>query len=172
MESFVEQMRLNVAWGSVRSSTVERAPDLVSKLRKGVAAIDLAAFNMCHLNEFSDLLEAGTRRVMRHMPSGERHWGTARKVVNLFLRNATYNFLLRGEFNLARLESQLEIPLDSYSTKALRKRTLDRRLPPWLGMKRLTREDSKQYQDRAGELARLENTARVHLDIFYFLERD
>src|SRR6266446_874823 len=39
-------------------------------------------------------------------------WGAARKALNLFLRACFYNRYLSVEFNLDRLETWLEIPLD------------------------------------------------------------
>ena len=42
-----------------------------------------------------------------------RHWGAARKAVNLFLRDALCNRYLAEEFNLKKAEAWMEIPLDS-----------------------------------------------------------
>ena len=40
-------------------------------------------------------------------------WGAARKFLNLYLREITYNFFLREKYHLQRIEHLLELPLDS-----------------------------------------------------------
>ena len=49
-------------------------------------------------------------------------WGAARKFLNLYLREITYNFFVRQKNRLERIEHLLEVPLDSNVAKALRKK--------------------------------------------------
>ena len=106
------------------------------------------------------------------MPPGARHWGVARKVLNIFLRGATYNWLLRDKYKLDRIEPVLELPLDSLTAKGLKSRSPKRSLLQWHGVKHLKSEDSATFQNRAGEIAAEWQTERVHLDIVFWVERD
>lgn len=105
------------------------------------------------------------------MPSGIRHWGVARKVLNIFLRGATYNCYLRHAYSLGRLEDMLELPLDSLTVQGLKARSPQRSLPCWHGVKHLTKGESDRFQDRASQIAKEHEVSRVHLDIFLWLER-
>ena len=86
--------------------------------------------------------------------------------MNLFFRDALYNFYLRQAYHLAKFERDLEIPLDSYVGKALR--LADRRLRPWQTVKGLTLEDSAKFQEVASHIADRKGTYRVHLDVVYW----
>jgi hypothetical protein len=90
-------------------------------------------------------------------------WGPSRKATNLFLRDATYNFMLRTHFGLDKFEAELELPLDGVVMKVLR--VLDTSLPPPPSVKALTPCVSKKYQASAVKLAEKECIDRVHLDI-------
>ncbi len=104
------------------------------------------------------------------MPRGARHWGVARKCLNLFFRDAIYNFYLRKEYKLAKFEKFLEIPLDSYVGHALHRQARDERrdVPPWRTVKGLTPEASAKFQAFASEIARRKRTKRLHLDVAYW----
>jgi hypothetical protein len=100
------------------------------------------------------------------MPRYAPYWGTARKSLNLFFRDALYNFYLRKECGLEKFEKYMEIPLDSFVGKELREE--DRGLPRWDAVIRLTPEVSAQFQGVASRVAKREGTARVHLDVLYW----
>lgn len=172
-DELITQMHRWVAYTSVGPSTVrgQRSPGLVANLRQKLAEIDLAKFAGCSPPDFPDLLDAQTASVKRHMPSGIRHWGIARKVLNIFLRGATYNCYLRHAYNLGGLEDMLELPLDSLTVQGLKARSPQRSLPRWHGVRHLTKGASDRFQDRASEIAREHEVSRVHLDIFLWLER-
>jgi len=113
-------------------------------------------------------LDAATARLQRALPTGARGWGTARKVLNIFLRDAAYNDFLRGRFALHRSEALLEIPLDSITAKQLRKTAKSHKLPRWPGVSRLTPETSALYQDAARRVAKHRGIERVHLDVYWW----
>ena len=46
-------------------------------------------------SDYVAYLNDQTKRFMTEMPKGGRHWGMARKCLNLFFRDALYNFYLR-----------------------------------------------------------------------------
>jgi hypothetical protein len=90
--------------------------------------VDLAAISK-NPQKFNQTLDALTEDLRRAMPHDARHWGVARKCLNLFFRDALYNFYLRRAYDVEKVERYLEIPLDSYVGRALRRE--DGRLPQW-----------------------------------------
>jgi hypothetical protein len=100
-------------------------------------------------------------------PCGENEeWGAARKTLNLFLRDVLYNRYLCQHFQFQAIEDWLEVPLDSYVAKGLRK--CAPKLPSWAGLVRLTHEDSDRYQDKAASMASDCGFAPVHLDVLFW----
>src|SRR6266852_8429109 len=75
--------------------------------------IDLAAISKKTPSQFPQMLDHLTEKLRQRMPRGDRHWGVARKCLNLFFRDALYSFYLRKKYGLAKFEKYLEIPLDS-----------------------------------------------------------
>jgi hypothetical protein len=90
-------------------------------------------------------------------------WGPSRKALSLFLRDATYNFLLRENFKLDLIEAELEVPLDGLVMKGLH--TKDRSLPTPPSVKSLNAKTSSLYQASAAKIAAAQGISRVHLDI-------
>lgn len=176
MNGFLDQMRKHVAYVSVGPSTVrgQRTPGLVTSLRELLADVDLAQLATCGSTDFPNFLDGETERIERRMLAAARYWGIARKVLNIFLRAATYNHFLRDQFSLDRVESCLELPMDSLTANGLKARSqkhLLGRLPRWKGVRHLTPAANHQFQERATRIAELEKTLRVHLDIYLWLER-
>ncbi len=105
-------------------------------------------------------------------------WGTARKCLNIFLRNATYNYYTRRRYGLEAIEPLLEVPLDKNVERGIRRdvRRLKPPLPPLpkfeneaFSIIKLTPEQHENYQNAADWIAREEyHTHRVHLDLLYF----
>jgi len=127
--------------------------------------------------EFRQWLNRRTRGVLCALKgkARERPWGLARKVVNLFLRDCLYNHYLRHKYRLARMETWLEVPLDSVVARELRKLAKETGwgpLPMWPGLKGrkdrkgLTPEVNARFQDFASWYARKKVgvSARVFLD--------
>jgi hypothetical protein len=77
-------------------------------------------------------------------------WGAARKFLNLYLREITYNFF------------------DSNVAKALRQEKEGARLPRWRGVIHLKPDASAQYQSVAAAVAARKRTCRAHLDLLYW----
>jgi hypothetical protein len=112
-----------------------------------------------------------TERLLSGIPKSARHWGVARKSLNIFLRGATYNWHLRSEYRLSRVESWLELPLDSLTAKRLKEDSLKHPLPRWKGVKYLSHADSDLFQARAHEIAKAKKIPRIHLDVFFWVNR-
>ena len=103
------------------------------------------------------------------LPPANRPWGTARKALNLFMRDALHDKYLAREYGLDKLESWLEIPLDRVVAKGLRLPSDRGRLPVWPGLKHLQPAVSVLYQAKAKEVAVRMGIARVHLDMYLWL---
>jgi len=91
-----------------------------------------------------------------------------RKFLNIYLRNVTYNHYLRRAYSLHRIERLLELPMDSFAAKQLRRRRDGRALPRWKGVIHLTPEASMAYQAVADQIAKRELIHRVHLDVLFW----
>jgi hypothetical protein len=123
-------------------------------------------------------------------PPGRVRWGTARKCVNLVLRSITYNAWIweaynvkPREFSVAGPMSGLELPLDSYVAKGIRKDCtekhlaigFDRKRYPSFSIIRLDKRiESPYYQEKAAAIAAAKRCCRIHLDVRYWrnLEED
>ena len=98
--------------------------------------LDLAAISKTLPDRFPHLLDHRTER-LRECIGGEKPWGAARKCLNLFFRDALYSHYLRKHYGLAKFERYLEIPLDSYVGKRLKREPEGADLPAWKNVKGL-----------------------------------
>src|SRR3974390_66210 len=87
------------------------------KVRKFLDRLHIASFNKPA--GFARSLDRATRRLAKRLP--KRRWGAARKFLNLYLRRITYNFHLRRAYNLSRIEPLLELPMDKYAVRGLKR---------------------------------------------------
>jgi hypothetical protein len=106
--------------------------------------------------------------VRRKLPVGAQHWGTARKCLNIYLRDVLYNRFLCEHFRLSKLEKLLEIPLDSEVARGLRAEPEGAMLPKWRTIKGLDRATIALYQKSAVAVAKRVGTDAVHLDVVYW----
>lgn len=107
---------------------------------------------------------------MRSFPRPARHWGLARKGLNIFLRECLYTVYLRDAYCLGVAESYLEVPLDSLTGNALYQ-VSGRTLPRWRTVRGLERNVSDAFQQVASRLGRERGIARVHLDAVWWGQR-
>jgi hypothetical protein len=136
----------------------------IEHIRTFLDRLDLRRFN--NPANFSRALDRETKSLAELLP--KNRWGAARKFLNLYLRNATYNHYLRRAYRLDRVEHLLELPMDSYAAKHLQKNSERRELPSWKGVINLTREANAAYQAFASKVAAGESIHRVHLDVLYW----
>lgn len=103
-------------------------------------------------------------------------WGLARKLLNIYIRDCVYSRMLCAHYRLEAIEPFLEVPLDSFTGKALnaeaKARGQTHRLPDWQSIKGLEREESDRFQAFASELAEERGHARVHLDVLMWGARE
>lgn len=141
---------------------------VVGAARSYLRRLDLSAFGTRDETMFRRALDRCTRRLVKHLPPPARHWGLARKLLNIYLRDCLYCTYLSASFKLERAERLLEVPLDSITARGLKRAAGRAALPVWPGVKHLSPEVSAGFQSFAAELARREGFARVHLDAVYW----
>src|SRR3972149_9400867 len=117
---------------------------------------------------FSEWLDLQTTQLVAAFPEPARHWGTARKVLNIFLRDAVYNCFIRQTFQLDQLSKRLEVPVDHDVAAFLRNESSidgQKRLPRWISIKSLNPEQNKEYQHAAKVIAEREGIDPVDVDV-------
>lgn len=135
--------------------------------RAHLRVLDLTPFGTSHADRFATALNHGTERLRGALPPRARHWGVARKLLNIYLRDCLYTTYL-SRFALSDAEPFLELPLDSVTAHHLKKAIGRGGLPPWPGVKRLTPELNALFQDAALQVAESKGIARVHLDALWW----
>jgi len=132
--------------------------------------LDLSGIPKSAQGEYTDWLDKQTESLLDRLPIKNRPWGAARKAINLFLRDVLYNQYLNDHFEFRKLESWLEIPLDSAVAKGLKHRAGRGGLPQWPGLKALNSMVSDKFQAFAAQQAKRCGLERVHLDVYLWIE--
>ncbi len=166
---FVLSLQRRTAEVAIGPSTLRNqgAPGVVQAARDALLREELARFVVASQEDFARELNLATVRLQRKLPRPAQ-WGTARKALNIFLRDVLYNTYLAREFGFRRIERWLELPLDSYTVKALRRERIADDLPRWPGVGKVTPATYALYQAAAEEAAQKRQIARVHLDILWW----
>lgn len=140
-------IQAKVAISSIPASALrgQRAPGLTKTVRRFFERLPLAQFGVANGKVFASRLDDVTLRLLKMFPRHARHWGVARKTVNLFLRDAYYNQFLALKYQLSRTAAFYELPLDSYTARALRVFDDEWDLPKWNGLGRLSPDGSRVY---------------------------
>lgn len=175
-QELIKNIEWRISQTSVGPSTVRNqgSKGVVKNCRKYLSDIKSEEFfNSLRNKEFSDFLNFHTERLITDLPTNAQRWGIARKVLNIYFRGLIYNKFICDHYgsdlnNLKRSDilSQMEVPLDSYSAKELRKKFPD--LPKWTTIKELTPEKSELFQLKAKEYGKEEEIAPVHLDLIFW----
>lgn len=143
---------------------------VLAKGRPLLSRLDLRRFSTRNERRFRTELDRVTRRLLQAFPRKARHWGLARKGLNIFLRDCLYTVYLRDAYSLELAERFYEVPLDSLTGTALCEAS-GRTLPRWSTVRSLQPEVSERYQEVAATLARHIGVARVHLDAVWWGQR-
>jgi hypothetical protein len=178
MDSWLDLLRARLASAAIGASTARRMlpQGTIPQVRTFLATkVDLEGLTPSEYPQTLDDLTAGLRR---RFPTGSRHWGPARKFLNIFSRDAAYNMYISPAYRLGRLIPKLEVPLDSEVAKGLKRDARElglRRTKAWPGVKNLKREDSDTLQEIATQIAasgKYGATERVHLDVVYWRAKE
>ena len=170
---FIAAMQRRTASIAVGASTVRGiAPaGTVARARAHLADLDLTIFHQPTERRFRAVLDRETLKLQHTLPRGGRYWGLARKLLNIFLRDAFYNKYLAQQYTLNSVESWLEVPLDSHVGNRLRSECPDYALPRWKTIKALTPELSAEFQSAARVIAPDREIAPVHLDLYFWRDQ-
>lgn len=151
------------------STTRGQGPGVMSAGRQFLAQLPLSQFSA---SCFEQCLDDATKQLCTSFPEAGQSWGLARKILNIFLRDALYTTYLADTFNLKEVEAKLEVPLDRITARQLCQDAGRGVLPRWRGVRHLTPRESASYQESAANLAASKGIARVHLDTYFWGQRD
>ncbi len=114
-DTFIEAIQRRTARVAVGSSAARNqgAPGLVSAAREFFATLPLENFGVSNPAIFRQRLDRATGNLFGALPREAQSWGLARKLLNIFLRDALYTAYLRTRFGLDAAEELYELPLDS-----------------------------------------------------------
>lgn len=169
-KEIVLQMQCFIAETCIGASSLrgQGASGLIRESRNFFKELDLSSIPT-EQSQFTKWLDRKTERLRGKYSANAQNFGAARKALNLFLRDVSYNVILNRAFGLNPVLSLLEVPVDSFTAKHLKKH--DPTLPAkWSGLKRVTKEHHKEYQYAASMIAKKWKVNRVDLDIFFFRE--
>lgn len=163
-------LRRRTASAAIGASTIRgMGPKGTAKrARAFLAGLNLNRFRVDSKREFARVLDRATDSFLAALPRKAKHWGLARKLLNIFLRDAAYNRYLSQRYALWRVERWMEVPLDSHVGKQLRSSAEGRHLPRWKTVIGLASEESTEFQRVATMVARRKGVTRVDLDVYYW----
>ena len=166
---FLALIQAHLARVSIGPSTVRgQGPGVAKAGREFLSSLDLTQFQGLSETGFRTQLESTTLSLRTAMPKKTRSWGMARKMLNIFLRDALYSSQLSNAYELHKIELFLELPLDAVTSGYLRTSAGRGVLPRWLGVKHLVEGVSREYQEQASKAASELEIARVHLDAYWW----
>ena len=174
---FLKQLQRFTAYSMITASAVRNsgARGVLHIAQDFCAELPLRGLGRLNRTRYESWLDKTTDQLHRRLPDGVG-WGTARKVLNIFIRSAVYTAPLASEYDLSPLLAHLEVPLDSKVAGALKKATKptspkDTSLPRWKSIKSLTPDISHLYQLAATKDARRKQVHRADLDVYYWPTR-
>ena len=170
-KDFITTLQRKVAFTAVGPSALRgQGKGVLRASQNFLAQMSLVRVPKSSAKRFQLWLDRQTELLLDNLPIKNRPWGAARKAINLFLRDALYNQYLSKQFKLQSIESWLEVPLDSVVAKGLKLNSNRGELPRWPGLKNLEPNVSEGFQVFASEQANLKGIARVHLDMYLWLD--
>jgi hypothetical protein len=165
-------LQARAARGALGASTMRSAGARGTVLagRAFLCEVDLRAFRTSSPTRFRAELDHVTEGLQRAFPRQARHWGLARKGLNIFLRECLSNVYLRDANSLQMAEPLYEVPLDSITGQKLYQ-LAGGALPRWGTVRDLTPDLSDAFQALAARIAEGRGIARVHLDAIWWGQR-
>lgn len=170
MKPNIEQVQRYVATVAIGPTTLRKMRGTKGKLDKARRFLAEINLGMLSHQNFSSLLDKHTNSLAEIFVYNEveKNWGAARKVVNIFFRDATYNVWLRTQYALEKIEPSLECPLDKFSMTAIKREAELQLTVP--AVSQLSPADSAKFQCAALKIAAKLNQHRVHIDLAFWLE--
>ncbi|MBI2575207.1 hypothetical protein HYV82_04970 [Candidatus Woesearchaeota archaeon] len=138
----------------VGASTVRGQPKrTVDEARKYLKSIKLEEFSTSgDESQFKVLLDNHTGLLKEKFPS--KSWGMSRKVLNIFLFQASHDILLNRHYALDGIIPYLELPLDNPNAQRLVKFAKSKNVElEWKNIRSLKPETNEQFQEVAKRCA-------------------
>lgn len=169
-QQFVKQLRMRTAELAVGPSTVRGVGNkgVVRAARSALKGVRLSRFAVSSRSAFLAALDRETELVRLSLPRGARHWGIARKVLNIYLRSVVFNRHLCAAYYLARVERWLELPLDEHVANGIASVAAAGSLPRWQTIKGLSPEVSALYQSAARKAGKARGVPPIHLEYLWW----
>lgn len=165
----LDDIQRYIANVSIGASTVRGNPKgTAAAARKHLLEIKLSRIPVKDEKRFKAWLNKETLSLKSALPKEAKHWGSARKYLNIFLRNVVYNRFLYDAYNLSGIESWLEVPLDKHIASSLYNESNKKELPRWKTIKGLSQSNSKKFQDFAAKIAVKKGINRADLDVIFW----
>ena len=143
---------------------------VIDVVRNFLSNLNMRRFGVYREATFKRKLDVVTRELMRAMPKDARSFGAARKALNIYLRNASYNCHMREFFGLSQLDEWGEVPIDSVVVREMKAKAGRGKLPRWHGVKNLTPQDNEVFQAYAADMAKEMKIQRIHLDTYLWVQ--
>ena len=168
--AFLRTIQSRTARVAIGASTVRGRGNTgtVAAARAFLRSLPLQRFALRNASKFAQALDRTTNDLRAALPRTARHWGLARKILNIFLRDCLYTTYLAEAYRLQRAERLLELPLDSITAGQLRRAAGRGALPRWPGVRHVTPDISARFQAAAEKEARDRKIARIHLDALWW----
>ena len=168
MTQIPELIQKRIANISVGPSTVRRQPrGTVNIARNYLQSINLKYFSNVSEDRFRTVLDEHTEKLKNKLPS--HSWGIARKVLNIFLFQATHDIILNRKYTFDKIIAFLEVPLDNPNAEKLKGfAKLDGINLVWKNIHSLRPEVSKEFQEYARQYASQKECERCYLDLYWW----
>lgn len=180
-KEFIDKIHKRISIVCIGASALRNqgAPGIVEVARNYFSNISLDEYfeSLSNSDKFNVFLDSHTNKLVEKFPDNGKSWGAARKGLNLFFRELVYNKFITDYYNFPinirdfnEIIKNLEVPLDLDVATGI---YIDSNfvLSKWESIKKLNIEMSKLYQKEALKIAKSKNIARVHLDLFYWREK-
>ncbi len=166
----LQLLQRRVASIAVGPSTARRMgpAGTIRAARSFLANLDLPGLSSVAAADYPCFLDHITDDFVRALPHGARFWGSARKFLNIFLRDVFYTRQFCEAWPFSHLEAALEVPLDSHVALGLGSEPEGKLLPGWQTIIGLKAPVSARFQNVAAAVAQRRGFARVHLDLLYW----
>jgi hypothetical protein len=93
------------ARSAITSSSMRgSAAGAIPAARDFLSDLPLRPFGTASRSKFANQLDLATGKLLKALPTKARHWGRARKGLNIFLRGCLYTAYLRDEYRLGEAE--------------------------------------------------------------------
>ncbi len=155
-------IRISVSASSTRNQIGSGKIELIrTELDKILSLKKLSTLSGTNVS-FSKLLDNSTNKLIN---TTHIKWGTARKLINICLREISYNKYLRDHLKLTEKDLlKFEIPIDSHTYKYIVEKGNFNDFK-WMGIINIKKEEHSAIQKCYQNLARIKKIAPIHLDI-------